>query len=242
MPFRRPNPAARVRFACLPFAGGGASAYRIWSDQLPLSIEVCAVQPPGRETRFRDPLLTRLRPYVTGLSDALELLPELPLALFGHSMGALVAFEVAREIRRRGRPKPAHLFVSGRAAPDVTPRAKPMHTLSDADFRAELRNLQGTSPAILDNDELMQVLLPVLRADFAAHETYRFAEEPPLDCPIFAAAGAEDSLAPPAYLEGWRRHTRATFESKVFPGNHFFLMTHRRELLAHIGRTLEGVG
>src|SRR5947209_7541481 len=222
-PFRRPNPAARVRLLCLPFAGGGASSYRIWPNYLPLTVEVCAAQPPGRETRFREPAFTWLAAYVTDLADVLEQLPDLPLAVYGHSMGALAAFELARERRRRAWRQPARLIVGGRAAPDTPPRLKPLYTLPDAEFRARLRKFEGTSPAILDNDELMRVLLPVLRADFTAHETYQYVEEPPLECPILAVAGADDSMAPPSTLEGWRRHTRAGFEAQVLPGNHFFL-------------------
>jgi medium-chain acyl-[acyl-carrier-protein] hydrolase len=226
----------------LPFAGAGASTYRIWPNHLPLTVEVCAVQPPGRETRFRESAFTWLPAYVTGLADVLSQLPEKRLTVYGHSMGALGGFELARELRRRGRPQPDRLIVGGRAAPDTPPRLKPLYKLGDAEFRAELRNLQGTSPAILDNDELMHVLQPVLRADFTAHETYQYTEEPPLDCPILAIAGADDTLAPTSTLEGWRRHTRAGFEAKVLPGNHFFLQTHRPELLTLISHSLGGDG
>src|SRR5947209_1163476 len=139
LPFRRPNPAARVRLVCLPFAGGGASTFRIWPNHLPLTVEVCAVQPPGRETRFSEPAFRWLPAYVSGLADVLGQLPGLPLAVYGHSMGALVGFELARELRRRGRSQPARLIVGGRAAPDTPPRLKPLHTMPDAEFRAELR-------------------------------------------------------------------------------------------------------
>jgi medium-chain acyl-[acyl-carrier-protein] hydrolase len=226
LPYRRPNPAARVRLICLPFAGGGASAFRSWPDSLPLTVDVCAVQPPGRETRFREPPYNRLRPLVTALADALAPLFDIPVALYGHSMGAMTAFELAREFRRRGGSKPARLIVTGRVAPHVPPRRRPLHTLPDAEFRTELKELSGTPAAVLESDELMRLYLPLLRADFAAHETYRYVEEPPLDCPILVVFGADDSLAPPDDLSGWRQHTNAGFESHVVPGGHFFLQTH----------------
>jgi medium-chain acyl-[acyl-carrier-protein] hydrolase len=230
-----------VRLVCLPFAGGGAGAFRTWADALPLTVEVCAVQPPGRETRFREPPYARLAPLVAALADVLPPLFDVPVVLYGHSLGALAAFELARELRRRGGPVPAQLIVSGRVAPDVPPRPRPLHTLPGAEFRAELRRLNGTPAAVLDNDELMAAFLPVLRADFAAHETYEYREEPPLDCPILAVTGAADTLAPPDQLDGWRRHTRAAFEARVLPGDHFFLQTQRAALLQLLTRVLEPI-
>lgn len=239
LPFRRANSAARVRLVCLPFAGGGAGAFRTWADGLPPTVEVCAVQPPGRETRFGERPYTRLAPLVASLAEVLVPLFDVPVAVYGHSMGALAAFELARELRRRGGPAPLRLIVSGRVAPHVPPRREPLHVLPDAEFRAELKRLNGTPAAVLDHDELMQVFLPVLRADFAAHETYEFREEPPLDCPILAATGAQDTLAPPEELDGWRRHTRAAFEARVLPGDHFFIQTHRAKFLHVLARALE---
>jgi medium-chain acyl-[acyl-carrier-protein] hydrolase len=239
LPYRRPNPAARVRLVCLPFAGGGAGAFRPWSDGLPLTVEVCAVQPPGRETRFRDPPYTRLEPYVNALADVLAPLFDGPAVLFGHSMGAVAAFELARELRRRGGAGPARLIASGRAAPHLPPRRPPLHSLPDREFRDELKRLGGTPAAVLDNDELMAAFLPTLTADFTAHETYRYADEPPLHCPILAVTGVDDPLAPPSDVEEWRRHTRSAFEARVLPGDHFFLQSHRGMLLQLLARNLE---
>ena len=129
LPFRRSNPAARVRLVCLPFAGGGASAFRAWSERLPLTVNVCAVQPPGRETRFREPPYPAVQPLVDGTGRrCLSRCFDLPVVLYGHSMGALAAFELARELRRRGGPTPARLIVSGRVAPDEPPRRPPVCT------------------------------------------------------------------------------------------------------------------
>ncbi len=239
LPFRRAIAAARIRLICLPFAGGGASAFRGWADGLPLTIEVCAVQPAGRETRFREAPFTQFGPLVADLADALTPLLDLPIALYGHSMGALTAFELARELRRRGSAPPAWLVVSGRVAPDVPLRNTPLHKLPDPEFRAELKNLNGTPPAVLESEELMSLLLPLLRADFTAHETYKYTNEPPLDCPILALTGTHDTLCPPAELEDWRRHTSAAFETRIVPGDHFFLQTQHSTLLRLLGRFLE---
>jgi medium-chain acyl-[acyl-carrier-protein] hydrolase len=238
LPYRRPNAAARWRLVCLPFAGGGAGAFRPWADGLPLTVDVCAVQPPGRETRFREPPFTDLRRYVAALADALAPLFDLPVTLYGHSMGALAAFELAREFRRRDGPGPARLVVSGRAAPHLPPRRKPLHILPDREFRAELKSLGGTPPAVIDNDDLMAALLPTLRADFTAHETYESMEELPLDCSILAVTGAEDTLAPAADVDEWRRHTRAAFDLRVLPGGHFFIQTQPPLFLELLNRFL----
>jgi medium-chain acyl-[acyl-carrier-protein] hydrolase len=242
LPFRRSNSAARVRLFCLPFAGGGASVYRPWDGGLPLTAELCAVQPPGRETRFREPPYTRLAPLVVALADAIEPLLDLPAVFYGHSMGAITAFELIRELRRRGKPKPARLIVGGRRAPDGPPRGAPLHALPDPEFLDALKRLKGTRSAVLENDDLMRILLPVLRADFAAHETYEYVDEPPLDCPILAVSGADDAICPPDELEGWRRHTRAGFEAATLPGDHFFLQSHRPMLLNLIARNLPSFG
>jgi medium-chain acyl-[acyl-carrier-protein] hydrolase len=240
-PYPRPNPSARLRLFCYPFAGGGASAFRHWPDGLPRFVEVVPVQPPGRETRFREPAFTLMAPLVTALADALQPHHDRPYAIFGHSLGALVAFELVRELRRRGGRPPARLIVSGHGAPHLLGRHTPMHALPDDQFRAELRRLNGTPAAVLDNDELMSVLTPTLRADMAVGETYTPAAEPPLDCPILALGGEGDAYAPPPDLEAWREHTRAACEVHVLPGEHFFLQTHRTPLLKLLTQYLESM-
>ena len=239
LPFRQSNAAARVRLFCLPFAGGGASVYRLWEPGLPLTVELCAVQLPGRETRFREPAYTRLAPLVSDLAEVFEPLLDIPAVFYGHSMGAITAFELARELRRRGKSTPARLIVGGRRAPDRPRRGPPLHAMPDAQFLAELKQFNGTRSAVLENDDLMRVLLPVLRADFTVHETYTYTEKAPLDCPILAVTGADDTICPPAELEAWRRHTRSEFEARTVPGDHFFLQSQREHLLPLIAQFIE---
>jgi medium-chain acyl-[acyl-carrier-protein] hydrolase len=215
--------------------------FRLWPDALPDSVEVCPVQPPGRETRFREAPYARMAPLVTALADALRPEFERPYALFGHSMGALVAFELAHEQRRRRARPPEQLIVSGRSAPHLPARLKPLHNLPDDELRAELRRLDGTPAAVLDNDELTRALFPTLRADSAVCETYAPADEPPLDCPILALGGERDPFAPPSDLDAWREHTRGAFHRHVLPGGHFFLQTDRALFLQLLARHLESV-
>lgn len=218
----RPNPRARLRLFCIAHAGGGASSFRGWADVLPAEVEVCPVQLPGRENRLAEPAFDHVEPLVAALADALEPYLDLPYALFGHSNGALIGFEAARALRARGRPLPAHFFASGRRAPDVASARPPIGDLPDEGFLADLRELGGLPPALLEHEELLGLLLPVLRADVRVNETYAFAEAPPLECPLTAYGGVADAKVTRESLEAWRRHASGPFVLRMFPGGHFF--------------------
>ncbi|HEX7181023.1 MAG TPA: thioesterase II family protein [Thermoanaerobaculia bacterium] len=221
--FREAKPRARVRMFCFPYAGGGASTYRGWSASLPPDVEVCPVQLPGRESRLREEPFTRPEPLIRILADVLAPHMDMPFVFFGHSMGGMISFELSRELRRRGRTLPLHLFVSGRRAPHVPPREEPIHNLPEPEFIEELRRLQGTPEEVLQHAELMKLLTPVLRADFSVNETYTYTEEEPLDPGISAFGGLGDDEVTREDLEGWKQHTRGKFRLRMLPGDHFFL-------------------
>ncbi len=235
-----PNPQAALRLFCFPYAGAGATVFRRWSAGLPANVEVCALRLPGREGRLREPAFDRLAPLVDAL--AAELLPALdrPFAFFGHSMGALVAFELARRLRRDGRPGPRRLFVSGRIAPHCQ-RDRSCHALPEPQFREELRRLGGTPREVLEHPELMRVLLPILRADFAVCETYAHEPDEPLGCPITAFGGLDDEMTRREQLEGWAAHTRAGFRLRMLAGNHFFLHSAEARLLQMLADELNSL-
>lgn len=238
LPFRRPLPAARMRLFALPFAGGGASLFRLWPDGLPSDVELCAIQLPGRETRYREPGFVRMTELIPELAAAIEPLLDRPFAIFGHSMGSLIALELSRELRRRGARMPASLIVAGHAAPQLPRRSPILHTLSDAAFRTELRRLNGTPTTVLDNDELLDVFMPTLRADFALSETYDCHDQPPLDVPLIVLGGTHDPRACRDELEQWRVHSAGPFRVEMFDGDHFFITSHRNELLASLTNVL----
>jgi medium-chain acyl-[acyl-carrier-protein] hydrolase len=221
--FRKPSPHARLRLFCFPYAGAGALIFRAWSDSLPADVEVCPVQFPGRGTRLMERPFTQLLPLVESLTQGLAPLLDKPFAFFGHSLGALVSFEVARQIRREYDVHPARLFVSAGPAPQIPHRGPPIHTLPDKELLAELRRLNGTPSELLEHKELMEIMLPLLRADFAAYETYVYSNEPPLDCPIFAFGGLQDRKVDSSELEAWRDQTSISFSLRMVPGDHFFL-------------------
>ena len=234
----QPNPQARLRLFCFPFAGAGASIFRNWSNQLPSDIEVCAVQLPGREKRLREPLFTQLTPLIDSLIEALLPYLDLPFAFFGHSLGALICFELARQLRRQKYLTPLHLFVSGRRAPQIPPNLQPIHQLPKDLFIEQLRRYNGTPEAVLQNKELIELLLPILRADLAINETYRYKSEAPLDCSISAFGGLQDRKVSCHELELWREHTNSNFSLQMFSGDHFFLKTEFNFLLQQISRHL----
>lgn len=219
----RPIPHPDLRLFCFPYAGRGASIFHHWPASLPGFVEVRPVQLPGREGRFRQPPFNRLLPLVEALAEGLGPWLDRPFAFFGHSMGALVSFELARELRRRGRPGPSCLVVSGHGAPQLPPRTPPLRDLPDDEFLAKLSALGGLPDEAFRHAELLSLLLPVLRADFTACETYVCPEESPLACPISAYGGLEEHHTPREDLEAWNLHTTGRFRVRQFPGGHFFL-------------------
>jgi medium-chain acyl-[acyl-carrier-protein] hydrolase len=188
-----------------------------------MDVEVCPVQLPGRGTRLMERPFTRVVPLVAALADALHPFLDRPFAFFGHSLGTLVSFALARRLRSRYGAGPAHLFVSAGPAPHLPHRHSPIHDLPDKDFLGALRQMNGTPTELLDHRELMELMLPVLRADFALYETYAYSTEPPLDCPITAFGGLHDLRVNDGDLQAWQAHTTASFSIRKFPGGHFFL-------------------
>ena len=224
----------RIRLFCFPYAGGGAGVFRAWQDDLPETIQVCPIQLPGRENRFREPPFARLENLVEALATALFPLFNMPFALFGHSMGALIAFELARTLRATG-VVPTHLFVGAARPPHLHKTDAPIHLLEDKKFVDALRRrVNGIPEAVLRSPDLLQALLPTLRADLALCERYLYARGEPLDCPISALGGEQDQTIELQQLAGWRVHTRASFDLQRFPGNHFFIAEARTPVLRSI--------
>jgi medium-chain acyl-[acyl-carrier-protein] hydrolase len=234
----RGNTRAACRLFCIPHVGGTASAFRGWDHALFDIVEVCPVQLPGREKRLREKPFSDLMLLVQAIADVLP--TDKPYALFGHSMGALLTFELAREMRRRRMPVPFHLFLSAYPAPDSMVYADPpLHTLPDAEFIEKIRRLNGTPEQILQDASMMEMLLPMLRADYCVVETYAYQPEAPLHCPITAFGGDQDPDAPHEKLVGWRKETAQSFALKIFPGNHFFLFEVTAQILGQVSRTIE---
>jgi medium-chain acyl-[acyl-carrier-protein] hydrolase len=189
---------------------------------------------------LREAPIPRAADLVSVVADGLRPLLDTPFALFGHSMGALVAFELCRELRRRGAARPVLLAVSGRHAPHRPDPNPPIAHLEDAAFLEEMRaRYDAIPPEVLAEEELLRLLLPVLRADVLVLETYAYAAEPPLDCALCCFGGTDDRHVPPAELEAWREQTRGSFAMRTFPGRHFFIESARSALLETLGRALQ---
>lgn len=225
---RRPSP--RLRLFCLPFAGGGAGVFRDWWRALPDHVEVCAVRLPGRERRFLEPAYDRIEPLVAAMMEGLAPLLDRPFALFGHSMGALLAFELVRRLRALDL-RPSAFFASGCRAPHL-PRASPMrHLLPEDELVASLAAMNGTPPQLLEDEELMRLVLPTLRSDFAVVETFEFRDQPPFSWPLVVFGGLDDPEVSRDQLQGWSRHSAGPFRVHLLPGDHFFVTSARTRLL-----------
>ncbi|MGE5830475.1 MAG: thioesterase II family protein [Micromonosporaceae bacterium] len=240
--YPRPAPAAPVRLFCLPYAGGRASAYRSWPECLP-DIEVAAIELPGRGSRFSHPPYQSMPDLVTALADAIG--PQLtkPYAVFGHSLGARIGFELAREVRRRAMPGPVVLFVSGCRAPHIPRIPYPrMAGLSERAFARMLNQVGGAPLEVLDDPELFRVLRPALQADFTLADSYVYTDEPALPWPIRAFGGIVDSDAREDTLLAWLAHTSSSFRLRRFAGGHFVVHTRQREYTDAIAADLRLLG
>lgn len=225
LPYYCAKPRARLRLFCFPYAGAGASIYRSWVDMMPADIELCPIQLLGRESRLLYEPARHVTQIVQDVTIALQPYFDKPYAFFGHSMGALISFELARHLRRLYGTEPAYLFMSARPAPHLE-RTEPFrHTLSEDAFIEELRRLNGTSEEVLNNPELLSLVLPILRADFSVCETYTYQDEDPFNCPITVYGGLQDRPISRAALSAWTRQTRRAFTLRYCPGDHFFINT-----------------
>ncbi|MEE1790661.1 alpha/beta fold hydrolase [Streptomyces sp. BE308] len=231
----------RARMVCFPHAGGTATLFHRWPGRLPADVELLATQYPGRQERFAEPCVETMAELADRITDALEPVVtgarKLPVVLFGHSLGSAVAYEVARRLDERHGVVPARVIVSGRGAPH-TERGGTLHTLDDERLIASARRLGDMASSVYDDPDLRPLLLPSLRGDFRLIESYRPRDTTPLRAPVTAVGGDRDPGCQVTELESWSSLTTAGFESRVFPGDHFYLVPKEAELLTFIGDRL----
>ncbi|HEU5270023.1 MAG TPA: thioesterase domain-containing protein [Jatrophihabitans sp.] len=232
------DPEADVRLVCLPHAGAGAAAFKAWGIGLDPRVRACPAQPPGREKRRAEPPFTTVGPLVRGLAAELAETVAEPYALFGHSTGALCAFEVARELRAGGAPMPVHLFVSGRRAPQLPMERVELAALTPPELAALLDEMGGTPREVLADHDMLKALQPLLAADFAVNQDYRFVPGAPLDVPLTAFAGVEDTGADGEWMAPWREQTAGDFALHELDGGHFAIFDQRAEVHARIAAHL----
>ncbi|MEU8795434.1 alpha/beta fold hydrolase [Streptomyces sp. NPDC048643] len=225
---------AKATLVCLPHAGGAPTSFRDWPALLTPALDVIAVCYPGRQDRFDEPCITDMAVMANEVAATLApLAKRAPLALFGHSMGAAVAYEAARLLHSRHGVRPAHLFVSGLVPPHrVRPGTR--HLKSDAALTADLLEQGGTDALVLADEELRALVMPAVRADYQLIETYRHTGAGPLDIPITAYYGQDDARTPRSAMPDWQLHTHAPTRTRSFPGGHFYLQHHRRDLTTDI--------
>ena len=222
-----------LRLIFFPFAGGGASAFADWQNLFPATIETYAVQFPGRETRWGEAPFATLGELVVAIVDELMPAVQPPFAFVGHSMGGVVAYEVTRLLQRRGGKPPVHLFLAATTPPHVR-RETGMHLLPDDEFLQRLHTFGGLPQALLNNQEFLDLLLPIIKNDFRLYEQHVVEPGEPVRMPITVFGGLQDSEDPVPLLEAWRDLTIASFASEAFPGGHFFLFDRPAEIADRI--------
>jgi medium-chain acyl-[acyl-carrier-protein] hydrolase len=227
----RPNPTARLRLFCFHHAGGSNTLFHHWRDRLPAHVELLLARLPGHGDRSSETPSKRMSPVVREAAEAMAPYLGEPFALFGHSMGASVAFEVARLVRRGHGVQPSRLLVSSCQAPQCLRFALPTYNLPDPEFIEKLRGLNGTPQPLFDNQRLLLAMLPMIRADVELLQTYEYAADAPLDCPITVFGGLQDHVVKLAGLMGWRKQTTAQAVVHLLPGDHFFLNSFQQTFL-----------
>ena len=230
---------ARLRLFCFPYAGGGSAIFRQWTREfLRYSVEVVPALLPARESRVGEPGCTHVDQCLEPLAREISTYLDKPFAFFGHSMGAIIAFELARRLRDERGLEPRHLFISGRRAPRIPRRDTYVHDLPEPEFIAEIVRMNGTPKEVLEHKELMALIIPLLRADFSVCHSYTYAPGQPLRCPITVLGGTRDAEAPPHELDLWREETTGNFNVHMLEGDHFFLNQQQHEIIRIISSTL----
>ncbi len=222
---RHVDASAHQRLFCLPYAGGGTADYLAWRDALPGTMDLCPVVLPGREARLGEPPLASMAAVVEGLLEAVRPLLDVPYAIYGHSMGAWIGYELVRALQQAGRPLPDHLFVGARQAPHLPSRLPALSALADdAAFVAAVQDRYRAIPEpILASPDVLRLFLPVLRADFRLLDEYAHTSGPPLPVPLTALYGTDDPLVSADDVRAWEAHTSAAFTLRAIRAGHFFL-------------------
>lgn len=228
------------RVFAFPFSGAGAVIYQSWAKQFEQEdIELLGIQLPGRENRYKEKLQVDLRPLVTQLTSEIIPLLDKPFIFIGHSLGALVAFEVCRELRKHGQPLPLQLFISAFRSPCMANPNPELHNLSDQQLIQRIREYGGTPEAILSSPELMALFIPIIRADFKLFETYQYTEDEPLDCPIATFSASDDSIVKPEYMSNWQKQSTQPVQQKLLSGGHFFLDKNKQTVINQLMKALK---
>jgi len=236
-----PSPDLRFRLICITYAGGTAGAFKDWHANLPDWIDVASVVMPGSKQRKRETMPVRMGMLVRELANGIKPELDLPYALVGSCTGSLIAFELSHFLKKRGFPTPKHLFVTNCRGPHLPDRDEPIHKYNDEQLREELTRLGGTPPEVLNHPQMMQVLGPILRAEFELAETYIYRPGPPLDHPITSFSGAADKVVTQDECAAWDKHTTANFEHKTVEGGHYLVEDATAALCQIISSTCKAI-
>ncbi|MGD9161791.1 MAG: thioesterase domain-containing protein [Desulfobacteraceae bacterium] len=237
--FPKEQPDAKLRLFCFPYAGSGASVYRLWPDIILSEVEICAIKLPGHESRFIEEPYRRITKLVEDLASEIFPLFNKPFLFFGHSIGAHISFQLARYLRRNCKSGPIHMFVSGSRAPHIPDNPDSLHyKMEDDIFIKKLIELGGMEEEILHNKELMDLILPILRADVEMLNTIKYIEEEPLECGISSFGGLFDPRVSREDCEAWNKHTYGNFSLTMIPGKHLFINSHREQLIDLVNKDI----
>lgn len=237
---KKPAPDALIRLFCFPYAGGNAQIFQDWCDSLPPEVEVIGVQYPGRASRFVDPLIGTCEGMVDAILPNITPVLNKPFVFFGHSNGGLVSFELARKLQQQGVTGQLHHFISAKRAIHLPAKRRALHALPDDEFMEELENLGGTPKEILAQKELMELFMPVLRSDFSLSETFAYQGDHKLHCDASLMYGTGDEDVPKEDVLKWHELMAGQVDVKVYDGDHFFINSHKEEVLDFLNEKLSG--